>query len=159
MNYAFHDAFAKQIEDFPSKLDQLLAVGPYRKGSLPKNIPKSGVYLFSIGDTHLYVGRSDRIRHRCLEHSRSTSAHNSASFAFLLAREKTNNIRAAYKTEGGRKWLVQQPEFKSAFLSAKIEIENMDFRYVEEPDPNRQALLEIYVAITLDAKYNGFKNH
>jgi len=35
----------------------------------------------------------------------------------------------------------------------------MTIRVVEEADPLRQALLEMYVAIALDAKYNDFDNH
>jgi hypothetical protein len=34
-----------------------------------------------------------------------------------------------------------------------------DIRYVEEAEPNRQALLEIYVAVALDTPFNDFKNH
>jgi hypothetical protein len=32
----------------------------------------------------------------------------------------------------------------------------MDVRYVEETDPQRQALLEIYVAVVLETPYNDF---
>ncbi len=35
----------------------------------------------------------------------------------------------------------------------------MEYRYVEEPDQNRQALLEIYCAIVLDTPYNDFGTH
>jgi hypothetical protein len=35
----------------------------------------------------------------------------------------------------------------------------MDLRFVEESDPTRQALLEIYVAVTLKTPFNDFDNH
>lgn len=35
----------------------------------------------------------------------------------------------------------------------------MSFRYVEETDQVRQALLEIYTAVTLQTPYNEFKTH
>jgi len=35
----------------------------------------------------------------------------------------------------------------------------MDVRYVEETDPLRQALLEIYVSIVLKTPYNDFDTH
>jgi hypothetical protein len=35
----------------------------------------------------------------------------------------------------------------------------MDVRYVEETDPLRQALLEIYVSIILKTPYNDFDTH
>lgn len=122
-------------------------------------MPESGVYPFSIGDDHLYVGRSNNIRRRYALHTRPGSPHNQATLAFLIARHETNNLRAAYRTKGGRAWLVQQPEFLTAFQSAKEGVGQMDFRFVEENDPNRQALLEIYAAVALDAKYNDFHNH
>ena len=34
----------------------------------------------------------------------------------------------------------------------------MEFRYVEETDPTRQALLEIYCAFALGTRYNDFEN-
>ena len=35
----------------------------------------------------------------------------------------------------------------------------MKIRFVEETDPVRQALLEIYVATVLETPYNDFDNH
>jgi hypothetical protein len=35
----------------------------------------------------------------------------------------------------------------------------MDLRFVEEWDPTRQALLEIYVSVFLRTKYNDFDTH
>lgn len=35
----------------------------------------------------------------------------------------------------------------------------MDIRYVEEIDPVKQTLLEVYVATVLDTRYNDFENH
>gem|GEM_PF-5895913 len=35
----------------------------------------------------------------------------------------------------------------------------MDVRWVEEPDALKQALLEIYSAVVLQAPYNDFRNH
>ena len=35
----------------------------------------------------------------------------------------------------------------------------MQIRFVDEPDPIRQALLEIYVTISLEAPYNDFDTH
>ena len=35
----------------------------------------------------------------------------------------------------------------------------MQVRYVEETDPLRQALLEIYASIVLQTRYNDFNTH
>ena len=77
----------------------------------------------------------------------------------MLAREKTNNLQTTYRTEGGRAWLMQQPDFSVAFTAAKARIRGMHYRYVEEVDQNRQALLEIYAAVALETKYNDFGTH
>jgi hypothetical protein len=61
-----------------------------------------------------------------------------------LTREMTNNLNATYKTEGSRAWLMQQPTFVEAFTAAKARIRAMDYRFVEEANQNRQALLETY---------------
>ncbi len=49
--------------------------------------------------------------------------------------------------------------FASAFKEAKRRIASMDLRFVEESDPTRQALLEIYAATVLRTPYNDFHNH
>jgi predicted GIY-YIG superfamily endonuclease len=130
-----------------------------RISDLTRSAQISGVYLLSEGNTHLYVGRSDNIRTRLQQHSRDSSTHNSAPFAFKLAREDTGIIRASYVTNGSRESLEQDPKFKEAFLRAKRRVKSMDVRYVEERDPLKQYLLEIYVAVSLGTKYNDFNTH
>jgi hypothetical protein len=50
-------------------------------------------------------------------------------------------------------------EFVEAFKEAKQKIRSMDFRFVEEANPTRQALLEIYCTVVLKTRYNDFENH
>ena len=77
-------------------------------------------------------------------------------FAWLLAREATGKA-ATYRPEGSRKALLADLEFKAEYECAKIRIRGMNVRYVYEPDPVKQALLEIYVAIATEAKHNDFE--
>jgi hypothetical protein len=49
--------------------------------------------------------------------------------------------------------------FRKAYESAKRRIRKMQVRYVGEEDPLKQALLEIYVAVSSNAKYNDFDTH
>ena len=78
-----------------------------------------------------------------------------AAFAFRLAREVTGNVRASYKKgEGSRAGLMENPVFIKAFTSAKARICEMELRFVEETDPVRQTLLEVYVAVVLETAYN-----
>jgi hypothetical protein len=152
--------FSDLVETLAPKLNSLQTMSPYSNGALPKDMPKSGIYLFSEGRRPLYVGRSSNIRQRYGHHCRPSSPHNQAVFAFLLAREITNRISPVYKKgEGNRSWLVQQPDFLAAFLEAKVRVRAMDFRFVEQSDQTLQALLEIYAAVVLRTKYNDFTNH
>ena len=54
---------------------------------------------------------------------------------------------------------MSNPEFAAAFADAKRRIREMDYRYVEEVDQNKQALLEIYTAVVLNTPYNDFGTH
>ncbi len=83
-----------------------------------------------------------------------------AAFAFRLAREATGNIKATYKKgKGSRAELMKNRKFAAAFRAAKERIGKMDVRFVEEADPVRQTLLEVYVAVALRARYNDFDTH
>ena len=81
-----------------------------------------------------------------------------ATFAFRIARLETG-IKASYKSEGSRDELEKDPIFGPAFVAAKARIRGMDLRFVEEQDPTRQALLEIYAATVLETPFNDFENH
>jgi hypothetical protein len=136
-----------------------MAMSPVRYVSLPARMPERGIYLFSEGDRHLYVGRTNRIRRRLAGHCRPSSNHFSATFAFRIAREETGLLKASYSPTGSRAALVTDSDFGPAFVRAKSRLANMDLRFVEESDPVRQALLEIYVAVALNTHYNDFDNH
>ena len=135
-------------------------MAPVKPGSLPRHISTAGIYLLSEGDRHLYVGRSNNIRGRIERHCRLGATHRMAAFAFRLAREETGNIVASYKKgEGSRAGLMENEAFVHAFTAAKARIRAMDLRFVEESDPIRQTLLEVYVAVVLATPYNDFDTH
>src|SRR5262249_17388676 len=135
-------------------------MAPINNGALPRDMPLKGVYLFSEADRHLYVGRSNNLRQRYKQHSSSWSQHNQAVFAFKLAREATGNITAVYGTgPGNRALLVNEPTFLAAFTEGKARVRRMSYRFVEEQDQTRQALLELYCAIVLKCPYNDFNTH
>ena len=54
---------------------------------------------------------------------------------------------------------MNEKEFCDAFAFAKTCLAEMDLRFVEEADPTRQAMLEIYVATVLKIPCNDFENH
>lgn len=152
--------FAAMVHSLVPKLEALLLAPPLRYGALPMGMPASGVYLFTEHARHLYVGRSNVLRQRHGRHCRPGATHRQASFAFLLAREATGRIDATYRAgEGSRAGLMLDPSFANAFDAAKARIRQMEYRFVEESDQNRQALLEIYCAVALGTPYNDFGTH
>lgn len=152
-------AFDTLIGDVKLKHELLVSAEKYSIGSLPpeRAMPKSGIYLFSENGESLYVGRTNTIRKRLQNHV--TNSHNKATFAFLLARHDTGNLEASYKPEGSRAHLLEQPEFRAAFDRARDRIRGMDIQFVEEVDPIKQTILEVYAAFETQAKYNDFDNH
>ncbi len=140
-----HSRFLPYVQHLDAKFRSLLAMSPHTPASLPKQMCARGVYLLSEGRRHLYVGRSN---------------HRMAALAFRLAREETGNLKATYKKgNGSRAGLIENRKFLKAFVKAKARIRNMSVRFVEEADPTRQALLEIYVSIVLRTPYNDFDTH
>lgn len=130
---------------------------PVTTDTIQGDCPVGGIYLFTEYGKHLYVGRTKQsIKARVKGH---VGTANDCPFAWHLARESTGFTKASYKTKGSRKQLLGQPEFKQTYESAKIRIRKMEVRYVAEPDPVKQALLEIYVVVATGAKYNDFDTH
>jgi hypothetical protein len=149
--------FAALIESLDSKYESLMLMAPVTVDTAPKNTPKGGVYLFSSGGRHLYVGRTKRsIKDRLKDH---VSTADDCPFAWHLARKTTNNKDASYKFEGSRKHLLSQSSFRNMYENAKQNIRKMEVRYVGESHPIKQALLEIYVAVAADAEHNDFDTH
>lgn len=151
-----HPDFAALVEALHPSFERLIACSPHTGPvPLPRDVPACAVYLFSEGDDHLYVGRTDRLRARHREHWSGGS--NDAAFAFKLARHDTGNLKA----KGGltRKELELDQPFAASFKASKERVAAMQFRWVEEADPNRQCLLEIYATVALGARFNDFINH
>jgi hypothetical protein len=151
--------FKEFVEMLEPKYQQLVKMASVKYAALPQSLPKRAIYMFSENGEHLYVGRTNNLRNRLRGHCSPSSQHSSAVFAFRIARQDTGFIKATYKTEGSRASLCDHPEFGPAFVNAKRRVANMDIRYVEESEPVKQALLEIYVATVLGTRYNDFENH
>jgi hypothetical protein len=149
--------FAELTDALAPKLDALLAMKPLRYGELPIGMAEKGIYLFSRGRKHLYIGRSNVLRNRYYRHFQSLYG---ATFAFLLARKATGRITPSYrKGADSREGLLKDPIFAKAFRTAKREMREMDYRYVEETDQVRQTLLEVYCAVVLKTPFNDFGTH
>ncbi len=152
-------AFKQFVEMLHPSFERLMRMTPLKMSDLPSRLPEKCIYLLSEGQNHLYVGRSRKLRKRLRQHSIASAQHNQAVFAFKLARETTGRLAAAYSATGSRIALCAEPAFAEAFQQAKARVRNMDLRFVEEADPTRQALLEIYASVVLRTKYNDFDTH
>lgn len=151
--------FREYVESLQPSFELLLAAVPRVIETAPELAAAPGIYLFTEGDKHLYVGRTRNLRRRMRNHSSASAQPNQASFAFRLAREATGHMAASYTATGSRAALALDPDFAAAFAEAKARIRRMDLRFVEEMDPLRQALLEIYAAVELATPYNDFNTH
>jgi GIY-YIG catalytic domain len=146
--------FREAVEALHAKFDLLVAAVPYANGA---TLPEKGVYLFCEGGKALYVGRSNNIPQRRRQHTALSSQTNQAALATLIARQETN--RPVDYRKGARERLRADAEFMGAFIRAKNRVRAMEFRAVEESDQIRQALLEVYCALSLKTPHNDFGTH
>jgi len=142
--------FGDAIENLDSSFRSLLNCAPITFATRPRKLPTSVVYLFSDKDEPIYVGRSNRFRQRLGNHCLNGSQSNQASLAFRLACEDVQHVREKYRRgSSGADALQNVPGLADAFSRMKARLRSMEIRYVEEPDQVRQALLEMYVALSL----------
>lgn len=151
--------FQELVESLHPSFERLMAMDPHLGAPPPTDIAVSGVYLFTEAAVPLYVGRSNRLRKRYFLHTRDGSRHNQASFAYRMAVKILDLPPAAYTKGGSRKVVAASEAFVREFAQAKARIRRMSYRFVEETDQTRQALLEIYVATVLQTPYNDFATH
>jgi len=102
-----HPRFAKAANSLDSSYKALMRMKPVTIASMPKGMPTRGVYLFSNGKDHLYVGRSNKLHKRPGRHC---GTHRMAAFAFRLAREATGFVKPSYKkSDESRDGLMKNP--------------------------------------------------
>ena len=145
------------VNDAKAQCDKLIGSIPCRMDQLPEHLPDAAIYLFTEKGQALYVGRTNRLRRRLKYHLGNN--HNQATFAFLLARHETGQVKASYKKTGSRSDLLNQPHFRTAFDLARARIRQMSVQWIEEKCPIKQTLLEVFAALKTGAKHNDFDNH
>ena len=150
-------SFASLVNELHAKYLELMRMVPVTVATVPMGTPTGSVYLFSENGAHLYAGRTKRsIGRRIKDHVRPAP---DCPFAWHLAREATGQTIVSYRPERSRRKLLADPSFKAAYDHARGCIRRMEIRYVGEPDPVKQALLEIYVAVVTKARHNDFDTH
>ena len=124
------------------------------------DIPAKGLYVFYENNKPIYVGISgkNRMKKRIMGHGRKSGGHNSATFAFNIAKKDAEKIGINIKEK--RYNLERIPEFANLYTLAKERVSKMKVRVIEINDPNFRALFEIYAALVLNTtEYNSFETH
>lgn len=128
---------------------------PEERRALRNNLPgDAGIYVLYEQTRPMYVGRSDNLKQRLLDHGLSSGGSETATFAFNLAREnlpETNQLT--------RRELIQDSWFRSSFEASADRVKQMTVRAVVIEDAIEQTIFEVYVAMTLGTPYNSFENH
>ena len=151
------EQFDRIIKTMPMLLEKLQSSPALSREGLPE-LPSRGIYVFYEDGKPIYVGRSKRMRTRLLEHSRPSSGHTSATFAFILAQEKTKKQGLDVESMQ-RKQLENTPKFQELYRRAKDRVSRMTIRVVQVDDPIEQTVFEVYAALALETPYNVFETH
>jgi predicted GIY-YIG superfamily endonuclease len=117
-----------------------------------------GVYLFSDDGRPMYVGQSRNLRRRLGIHTRPTSTHYQASFAFNLAKREAG--AAGIDIARKRAALAADDAFKVHFAQARASVAGMTAQYVAVASPITRTMLEMYASLALGtAEFNSFETH
>lgn len=160
--------WAKVETKLPGYLEALLDSEVFGRGPGREPPPREhGVYLFTEAGRHLYVGRCglteraakrgrghSNFRTRLAGHTRPSSAHNQATFAWRLAVEAVEGQFKGLPTT--RAELQLDSRFRREFVRQKERVAGMDFRVVTIADNFESYVFEPYAALMLDTPYNSW---
>ncbi|MCH7740656.1 MAG: GIY-YIG nuclease family protein [Chloroflexi bacterium] len=158
MKMSANSQFDAVIEKMPKLLWDLRSSRARSRDDL-RDIPQHGIYVFYENNVPVYVGRSRQLKQRLQVHSRPSSGHNSATFAFILATQvaRKQNFEFGQMT---RTQLENDPVFGEFFRQAKVRVGEMKIRVVEVTGPITQTVFEVYAALALGTTtHNDFETH
>jgi len=145
------------VKRMPALLKELTSQ-PLRPWNDRGILPRKGVYVFYEGEKPMYVGRTNSMSRRLQRHGNPSSGHNSATFAFIIAKREA--VKRGMNVRMSRSQLEVARAFTKLYLKAKTRVAKMPVRVIEINDPIVQTLFEVYVAMCLDTKeYNNFDTH
>ena len=150
------DKFDEMIDKLPDLLKQL-ENSPSKNRDILGTLPQKGIYVFYENECPIYVGRSNRIKERLQEHSRPSSTHTSATFAFNLAKEAA--IKKGIDVNNkSRVNLERDSAFSNLYTEAKERVSKMSIKVIKIDDPIIQTVFEVYASIKLKT-FNEFDTH
>lgn len=152
-----NDEFKKLVDQLPGLLERLVNSPPKPRSNLGR-LPRKGIYVFLENGHPMYVGRSNRMKDRIMEHGRPSSTHNTAPFAFNLAKKAAEEKGIDVNKRRGK--LERDLAFASLFSEAKERVTRMWVRVIGIDDPVIQTLYKVYASIALKTtEYNLFDTH
>ena len=128
--------------------------------SLGNKLPpgNAGIYVLYEGDKPIYVGRSDRLKERLLEHGQASNGRETATLAFRIAKVDFQE-KHPEDSFSSMKDLEICPEFVPLFDAAKSRVRKIGVRAVGVQGPIEQTFFEVYAHLALKTPYNSFDNH
>ena len=145
------------VKRMPILLKQLTSQ-PLRPWNDRGILPQKGVYVFYEKGKPMYVGRTNSMSRRLQGHCNRSSGHNSATFAFNIAKREA--IRRGIDVQLTRSQLQVVPAFSKLYFKAKERVAKMPVRVIEINDPIIQTLFEVYAVMCLNTReYNNFDTH
>ena len=151
-----NEDFKKIVDKLPDLLSRLIN-SPMKPWSDLGSVPRRGIYVFYENTKAIYVGRTNRMKDRIKEHGRPSSTHNSAPFAFNLA--KRSGEEKGIDVSKPRVELEKDQLFVPFFREAKERVSKMSVRVIEINDPVLQTIFEVYASIDLKTEFNDFNTH
>lgn len=148
--------FKRIIDQLPILLKKLVKSQPKTRVSLG-NLPPKGIYVFYERGNPIYVGRTNRMNDRIKEHGRQKAHHNTAPFAFNLARKDATE--KGIDLNRTRDILERDPVFAELFFKAKKRVSQMEVRVIGIESPIDQTLFEVYASMDLKTEFNDFDTH
>jgi hypothetical protein len=151
-----NDEFKRIIDQLPIMFERLVTSSIKHWNDLGR-LPKKGIYVFYENGNPIYVGRTNRMKDRIKEHGRPSSTHNSAPFAFNLAKKAA--IEKGLDLNKSRVDLEKDSTFAKLFFEAKDRVSKMSVRVIEIDDPIIQTIFEVYASMELKTEFNDFNTH
>ena len=143
---------------YMEKLGESGAISMYSmadRRALRRKLPASkGIYVLYERGRPMYVGRSDNLADRLLEHGQPSGDSETATFAFNIAKQEIPGATSVV-----RKDLQKDKDFQLLFDAAKERVRRMEVRVVGVADPIEQTIFEVYAHLELQTPFNSFENH
>ena len=155
-----HAGFLEIIDKMPNyllELEECEAIGldsRAERRALRKKLPGRGIYVLYESGKPMYVGRSDNLPSRLLQHSERSGDSYGATFAFRITKGEFPASKGLPNKD-----LQMDAEFRRRFQENRERVRKMLVRAVKVEDSIEQAVLEVYVHRRFGTQFNSFENH